>query len=244
MTDKQPGKGAARTDQTDSWSNIGGAHKSINLAVTDTLRQAILSGRFQPGQRLTEVGLANSFDVSRNPVREALRVLEVEGLVEINPRKGARVALLSTDEIQEIIELRAELEGMSAKYAARRCSDEARAKLQNLLDEGDDALATGDNAVLRDLNQLFHNRIALAGKNRFLASIMKALNEKTQWIFSNRPEPNAGESWKEHAAILRAIVSADAELAAILAIRHVEDIGKEIAHANEDVGAIASDAQP
>lgn len=224
----------ADQDQVDSWADIGSAHKSINIAVTDALRQAILSGRLKPGERLTEVGLAKSFDVSRNPVREALRVLEVEGIVEINPRKGARVALLSMEEILEIIELRAELEGMSAKYAAARCSDDTRVVLQELLDEGNRADATGDQVVLRDLNQKFHSQIAIAGKNRFLVGFMKTLNEKTQWIFANRPEADEAKNWKEHAAILQAVVSAEPDLASVLAKRHVEDIGKEIAKASEE----------
>jgi len=221
-------------NKMDYLAGIGSSHKSINTVVTDTLRQAILSGRFKPGERLTEVSLAKSFDVSRNPVREALRVLEVEGIVEINPRKGARVALLSANEIEEIIELRAELEGMNAKYAALRCSDETRESLQTLLDDGNRADATGDADVLRELNDKFHNQIAMAGKNRFLVGFMKVLSEKTQWIFANRPDHDVADNWKEHAAILQAVVSADAELASVLAKRHVEDIGKEIARVSED----------
>ncbi len=221
-------------DDTNSWASIGNAHKSINIAVADALREAILSGRFQAGERLTEVGLAKAFDVSRNPVREALRVLEVEGIVEINPRKGARVALLSTDEVQEIIELRAELEGMSARYAARRCSDDVRANLIKLLADGDRADEITDVDVLHDLNQKFHNQIAMAGKNRFLVGFMKTLNEKTQWIFANRPQFNIADNWKEHAAILRAVIDGDEELSSVLAKRHVEDIGKEIAKSTED----------
>ena len=228
MTEQRSGHGNAAIAHRDTWADIGGARKSINLAVTDALRQAILSGQFKPGERLTEAGLAEAFEVSRNPVREALRVLEAEGIVEINPRKGARVAILSADEIQEIIELRAELESMSAKYAALRCSDIARDALRNLLEEGNRASKSGNETVLRELNQMFHNQIAMAGKNRFLVGFMKALNEKTLWIFSNRPERNASDNWGEHAAILQAVIASDAELAAVLAKRHVEDIGKEI----------------
>ncbi len=234
MTDEQAENDQDKPDFAAAWADIGSSHKSINMAITETLRAAILSGKFKTGERLTEVGLAKAFDVSRNPVREALRVLEVEGLVEINPRKGARVALLTVDEVQEIIELRAELEGMSAKYAARRCSDEVRVNLQHLLNEGNRADATNDVAVLAELNNTFHNQIAVAGKNRFLVGFMKALNEKTQWIFANRPEPNMAGNWKEHAAILEAVIAADDELASVLAKRHVEDIGKEIARATEE----------
>ena len=236
MTDtpSEPKSGPATSQQ--GWANIGDAYRSINSVVTDAIRQAILSGHFKPGERLTEVGLAKAFNVSRNPVREALLVLEVEGIVEISPRKGARVALLNTEDVQEIIELRAELEGMSARYAASRCTDKVRESLRQLLEEGNRADQSGDLDVLRELNQQFHNQIAIAGKNRILVGFMKTLHEKTQWIFANRPEFNVADNWKEHAAILEAVISADAELASVLAKRHVEDIGKEIAEASEEVG--------
>ncbi len=233
MTDENQKDDTPTQDNDNAWASIGSAHKSINIAVADTVREAILSGRFKPGDRLTEVGLAKAFDVSRNPVREALRVLEVEGIVEINPRKGARVALLSSEEIEEIIELRAELESMSARFAARRCNDEGREELGKLLEDGNRADADGEVEVLTELNQKFHNEIAMAGKNRFLVGFMKTLHEKTQWIFANRPEFNIAENWKEHAAILRAVIEADEELASVLAKRHVEDIGKDIAKFTE-----------
>jgi DNA-binding GntR family transcriptional regulator len=211
-----------------SWAAIGSSHKSLNDAVTDALRQAILHGKFEPGERLTEVRLAEIFKVSRNPVREALRVLQVEGTVEIIPRKGARVPLLSLEEIEEIIELRAELEGMSAKYAAKRCTEETRNFLQALLDDGNKAAEQGNLDVLQDFNIKFHSSFAEMGKNRFLASFTKSLNEKTQWLFANRSEQRVAENWQEHAAILKAVISADAELSSVLAMRHVEELGKEI----------------
>ncbi len=238
MKYKQPEIDREEPDEVATWANIGSSHKSINMAITETLRQAILSGKFKTGERLTEVGLAKTFDVSRNPVREALRVLEVEGLVEISPRKGARVALLSLDEIQEIIELRAELDGMSAKYAAKRSNNEVRAALQQLLKKGDKADSENDEDILAELNHDFHNQIAIAGKNRFLLGFMKALNDKTQWIFANRPEYAFANNWKEHAEILRAVISGDGELAFVLAKRHVEGVGREIAKAT------ASDERP
>lgn len=236
MVDQESASSDDDGETSEAWTEIGNSHESINSAVTNSIRKAILSGKLAPGERLTEIALAKTFGVSRNPVREALRVLEVEGIVEINPRKGARVVLLSTEEIQEIIELRAELEGMSAKYAARRCTLEARTTLQDLLDKGNEAVEQNDIGRLVELNVAFHGAVAKAGKNRFLAGFMKTLNEKTQWIFASRPVENIADNWNEHAAILQAIISADEELSAVLAKRHVEDIGKEITGASEDAG--------
>lgn len=214
--------------QSPSWNEIGTSHKSLNNVVTDALRQAILRGEFKPGDRLTEVRLAEMFNVSRNPIREALRVLQAEGIVEINPRKGARVPLLSLEEISEIIELRAELEGMSAKYAARRCTEESRKSLQALLDEGNKAEAANDIESLQDLNKKFHDLLAQAGKNRFLADFMRSLHERTLWLFANATEERITDTWKEHAAILQAVIASDIELSSALAMRHVKEVGKAI----------------
>ncbi len=216
------------TDRRPSWAQIGASHKSLNHAVTDALREAILNGEFKPGERLTEARLAETFNVSRNPIRDALRALQVEGTVERTPRKGARVPLLSLGEVEEIIELRAELEGMSAKYAARRCTDETRAFLRTLLERGDRAAQQDDTRLLQEYNDQFHQSFAKIGKNRFLAGFMKSLNEKTQWLFAKRSEKRVAENWREHAAILKAVIAADAELASVLAVRHVEELGEEI----------------
>ena len=214
--------------QTPSWTEVGASHKSLNNVVTDALRKAILHGQFKPGDRLREVRLAEMFNVSRNPIREALRILQAEGIVEINPRKGARVPLLSPEEIAEIIELRAELEGMSARYAARRCTDESRKSLQALLDEGNKAESENNAEQLQELNEKFHDMLAQAGKNRFLADFMRSLHERTLWLFANSTEQRINDTWKEHAAILQAVIASDVELSSALSMRHVKEVGKAI----------------
>ena len=208
--------------------DVGRSHKSLNQAVVDALREAIFRGDFKPGDRLTEIKLAEMFNVSRNPIREALRVLNAEGIVEINPRKGARVPLLSLDEIEEIIELRAELEGMSARFAARRCTGEMRATLRSLLADGDVADETCDTERLIELNRRFHDLIAEAGKNRFLATFMRSLHERTLWLFESSTDERVSDTWKEHRAILEAVIGEDAELSSVLAARHVKEVGKTI----------------
>lgn len=209
-------------------TDIGTSHKSLNQVVVDALRDAIFRGEFRPGDRLTEAKLAEMFNVSRNPIREALRVLHAEGIVEINPRKGARVPLLSVNEIDEIIELRAELEGMSAKFAARRCTDEMRATLQELLEAGDRAYQENDIDRLAELNRKFHDLLAQGGKNRFLATFMRSLRERTLWLFESSSDQRISDTWKEHKAILEAVISRDSELSSALAVRHVKEVGKTI----------------
>ena len=170
--------------------------------------------------------LATEFGVSRNPVRESLRALEAEGLVEIRPRRGAFVATLSDDEVRELIELRASLEGLSARLATRRRSPELNAQIDDLLQRGDTAAAHADGEVLVQLNHEYHALLATAGANRHLAEIMQHLRAKTHWLFGALMISRFQQSWQEHAAILRAIRGGDEELAALLASRHVADVGR------------------
>lgn len=141
-------------EQHNEWGQIGRGRQSLNNVVADALRDAILTGQFKPGDRLPEPQLAEMFGVSRNPIREALQVLSNEGLVEISPRKGARVPLMSFGELAETIELRAELEGISARYAARHCHNQTRQTLTKLLEDGDNAAARGGIvAILEQLGE-------------------------------------------------------------------------------------------
>lgn len=203
----------------------GAIHPSLRDVVTDAIRQAILSGRYQPGQRLVEDRLAAEFAVSRNPIRESLRALEVEGLVNIAPRRGATVAQLSETEMLEIVELRAALEGLSARMAARRCPADIQASIHDMLRRGAEAIAGGDHAELFRLNNGFHELLARAGRNRLLADFMRSLRDRTHWLQESTATWRARQSWDEHAAILKAIVDGDEELAAVLSSRHVTRAG-------------------
>lgn len=217
-----------RSDWAESWSDIGATHQSLHGAVSKSLREAILKGKFKPGERLTESNLAQMFQVSRNPIREALRALQAEGLVEVNPRKGARVRLITDEEAEELIDLRADLEGINARNAARRCDDQTRRALEQLLAEGNEAAKSGDADVLQPLNDRFHSALADAGRNRYLADYVKTLRERTLWLFVSARGERAVESWREHAAILQAVIGGDADLAALLAARHVRKVGEVV----------------
>lgn len=221
-------KAAGMSMEEDDWSDIGAAHQSLHGAVLDSLRQAILQGQFKPGERLTESGLARIFDVSRNPIREALRALEVEGFIEKHPRRGARVRLLTDEEAAEIVEIRADLEGINARNAAKRCNDENRGELRALLRDGNRALEAGDEAALKELNQRFHGLLADMGRNRYLADYIRTLRDRTLWLFSSISDGRVVESWREHASILEAVIAADAELSALLAARHVRNVGQAV----------------
>jgi len=202
--------------------------QSLNDKVLGSLREAILSGDFKPGDRLVEGRLAERFGVSRNPVREALKALGNEGLITIRAGRGAVVTELSESEAADVVELRAALEGFSARLAARRLEPVAGEALARVLAKGEKAASLGDLEELHRLNDEFHGQLANAGSNRVLADFMRTLRAKTHWLFASVSRARAEESWREHAAILRAVLDRDEEMAALLASRHVTAVGRDL----------------
>ena len=201
---------------------------ALNDRVRNAIREAIVAGEFKPGDRLVEGRLADRFGVSRNPVREALKSLDSEGIVDIVPRRGAFVAELADDEIGEVIELRAALEGLGARLAARRLDPGAADRLPSILAEGDAAMERRDVKELIRLNDLFHGTLAEASSNRYLTDFIRTLRSKTHWLFAGISEERALISWKEHAAILRAVLDRDEDMAELLASRHVINVGRDL----------------
>lgn len=207
---------------------LGETHRALNDRVRDELRALIVSGEFKPGDRLVEERLARRFGVSRNPVREALKSLDIEGFVELVPRRGAFVAALARDELREVIELRSVLEGLCARLAARRLDPAVRERLPRILERGEAAAAAGDLEQLKALNDTFHDALAEASANRYLKDFIRGLRGKTHWMFAGIAAGRAVESWREHAAIMRAVLERDAEVAELLASRHVDNVGRDL----------------
>ncbi len=110
----------AEPQTTSPPGRLGALHAPLRDKVAEEIRAAILSGHFKPGDRLIEDRLAEEFGVSRNPIREAMRTLASEGLIEVTARRGAVVASLSPQEAEELLEVRATLEGANARLASRR----------------------------------------------------------------------------------------------------------------------------
>lgn len=148
--------------------------------VTDKLREAILRGYLKPGQRLDQNEIAEALHVSRSPVRDALRTLAVEGLVEVYPHRGAVVAELSPKELEEIYFIRGILEGMAARLSAPKMDEDRIAALQNILE---DMNATSDLDRWLELNRRFHHTIyQAAGRPRLLSIIENLRNTSAPYI--------------------------------------------------------------
>ncbi|HYX04148.1 MAG TPA: GntR family transcriptional regulator [Reyranella sp.] len=196
---------------------------SLSQLVSDKIRGDILEGRFKPGERLVEDKLSAELGVSRVPVREALRGLSMEGLVRLEPNRGATVIEVTPELVRELVEVRTLLEALNARLAARRHDPKIVALLQDTLRRGNEAAQSGTSEELARLNAEFHERLAEASRNSVLSDIMRSLRERTSLAFSINGRARAREDWREHAGILAAVIDGDEEMAALLAGRHVRN---------------------
>ena len=191
--------------------------------VADRLREAILSGVLKPGQRLDQNEIAEALNVSRSPVREALRTLAAEGLVQILPHRGAIVAELSPEELEEIYAIRAVLEGMAARLAVPNMDLARLEELETILHELN---ATDDLDLWLELNRRFHHTIyQAAGRPRLLSLIENLRNTSApyirQYIDSSEHMEEAKES---HQRIFEACARGDAAAARRETEKHLKAV--------------------
>ncbi|MBC7470797.1 MAG: GntR family transcriptional regulator [Ramlibacter sp.] len=219
--------------------NVGAAHSPLAKLVVDSIREKIVSGEYAGGERLVEAHLSTELGVSRMPVREALRVLAAEGIVTIEPRRGATVTVYSPEQILELVEVRATLEALNAKLAAKRHDPEQIRKLELVLAAGAKIAERADLAQLQEDNNNFHEALAQIAANETLREMVRSLRDRTAVIFAPHSRKRAKQNWVEHAAIMRAVVAGDAELAGLLAARHVYSASEGIGQQQAADGASA-----
>lgn len=151
--------------------------KNASLIATEVIRAAILDGRLAPGQRLKEEELARELGISRTPVREALLVLQTEGMVEAAPNRGATVRSYDADDLGEMYLLRAALEGLAARLAAERVKARDLAKLRKSCDRFESAGLLGTLEELVKENLFFHNTILAAAGSERIAQLVRSVTE-------------------------------------------------------------------
>lgn len=196
-------------------------HPPLRHFVLEEIRRQIVAGRLQPGARIYEEEIAAELGVSRNPVREAVQALDSEGFVQIEPRRGARVAVISAERARELFEVREVLEGLVASLAARRCTPAQLAELQAVVEEGVLAARTGELTALPSLNTRFHQSLISVAGNEMLAESIDRLRHLIEWVYSQRIAQRAPRSWEEHGLIVEAIASGDTAHAEHVARRHI-----------------------
>jgi DNA-binding GntR family transcriptional regulator len=202
--------------------------------VLDAIRRDIVAGDLLPGTRVTEAFLAERYGVSRMPVREALRGLEGEGFVVSQPNVGSRIAAIPFDEADDLFAVREALEVATARRAATRARTlfdgdtppadwwRVRRELGEVLDTGDRAVERDDLGQLVDLNERFHFLVAELSGSTTLATLLRQLSRKIEWLYAMDTFSRGKRLWPEHRQILSAIDAGDVETAVARMAAHVQ----------------------
>lgn len=218
-----------------------GEERPGSSAVFERLRRMILDGDYGPKERLIEEQLAERLGVSRTPIRQALTMLEAEGLVEIQPNKGAMVCSFGVDEVWDIYDLRAVLEGHAARRAAERIDERGMARLRELADEMESLAARGfdereeEIRLLVALNNEFHGTIVASSKNNRLERMIRRTIELPlvfKAFFWYGPQERMVSN-HYHRQILGALEAGDGERAEIIMREHVYEGRDFVIHALE-----------
>mgnify|MGYP003835669639 CR=1 FL=1 len=205
-------------------------YKPLREVIFDTLREAIITGELKPGERLMEVKLAEKMGVSRTPVREAIRMLELEGLVNMYPRKGAHVAELSVKDIMDVLEVRASMDSLATRLAAERITDEEIKELKQIQAQFVN-YADKDNlqgTIKKDVE--FHELIYRASRNDRLLQIANNLREQVQRfrVIYLKDYSSPKNLIKEHEEICSAISARNLDMAQEFAQTHINNQEKVI----------------
>ena len=199
--------------------------------VFNTLRQAILTGELKPGERLMEIHLANKLGVSRTPIREAIRKLELEGLVKMIPRRGAEVAQITEKSLQDVLEVRRNLDALCAELACERISNEEIAALEAACKEFEEATQTKDARIIAAADVALHDIIIKATNNNRLVQLVNNLAEQMyRYRFEYIKDYSMhGRLVEEHRIIFEAIQKKDKVTAAAAAVTHIDNQMESIA---------------
>jgi DNA-binding GntR family transcriptional regulator len=200
-------------------------YKPLREVIFNTLRKAIINGELKPEERLMEEHLANKMGVSRTPVREAIRKLELEGLVKMVPRKGARVADLSAKDIMDVLEIRASLDGLATSLSAERIQDNELKELNNVRIQFMNYVEKKNlqGSIKKDVE--FHDIIYRSSRNDKLIQIISNLREHVQRfrVIYLKDFCSSKELIREHMDIYEAIRSRSPEKAGLMAQRHIRN---------------------
>ncbi|MEV5436279.1 GntR family transcriptional regulator [Streptomyces sp. NPDC052682] len=192
---------------------------AVRERVLAALRQEIIAGRLRPGDRLVERELADRFQVSRVPVREAIRALVAEGFVHFETPRRTVVRRLTPTDVKELFELREALEVYAAGLAASRATPQDLAEAADLLDQAAAATRAGDAEVITDVNSRLHDRIMAMAGNSLLTAALEPVAGRLRWM------TRRNEEWPhllvEHRELFEAIASGDPERARAHARTHV-----------------------
>ena len=193
--------------------------------VFNTLRQAILRGELKPGERLMEIQLANKLGVSRTPIREAIRKLELEGLVLMIPRKGAEVAEITEKSLKDVLEIRRALEDLAVRLACEKITKDELKELKKAGDEFKKVLKSQDITEVAEADVRFHDVIYMATDNPKLIQLLNNFREqmyrfRVEYLKKSEVRP---QLLAEHDEIIKYITEGNKEEASCVVTRHIEN---------------------
>lgn len=198
--------------------------------VFNTLRQAILTGELKPGERLMEIHLANKLGVSRTPIREAIRKLELEGLVTMIPRRGAEVAQITEKSMNDVLEVRRSMDALCVELACERITEEALQELDSACDAFAEAVKTKDIRRIAQADVALHDIIVQATGNLRLVQLINNLSEQMyRYRFEYLKDISRHQSLiQEHRMIFEGIKARNKEEASSAAKLHIDNQEKAI----------------
>ena len=200
--------------------------QSLGSQIFNRIRDDIISGNYTTGEELKEATLGKQLGVSRTPVREALRQLDLEGLVEIAPNRGAKVIGISRKDVEDIYHMRARLEGLAARKAAEQIKEEELAELEEVILLSEFHVKKPESKQMVRLDGRFHEIMYRASGSRMLEHVLTDFLHYVKMARSHsvKTEHRAQESVKEHKRILEAIRQRDGDLAEQLANEHIQHV--------------------
>lgn len=198
--------------------------------VFKTLRKAILTGELKPGERLMEVHLAKQLGVSRTPIREAIRKLELEGLVIMLPRRGAEVAQITEKGLKDVLEVRRALDALCVELACDRITEMEKQELKQACDDFEKATGTQDATTIAEADVVLHDIIVAATGNQRLIQLVNNLSEQMyRYRFEYIKDENQHNRLvEEHRMIYESIIRQDKEKAAQAAKLHIDNQERSI----------------
>lgn len=215
---------------------------SLRNKVFKYIKSQIINGRYRPGESLVESKLAEELGVSRTPIREAIRLLELEGLVETIPNKGAIVVGISPKDVEDIYAIRMLVEGLAARWATERMTPLDKKELQKINDLMEFYSQKGDIDEVSELDNKFHQIIFEASGSKILNLTLSNLHQYVQLArFESLKAPNRlDQTMAEHHAVLESFLKGSPEEAEKTLIKHVEKAYLNIKKQNAAAAALAN----
>jgi DNA-binding GntR family transcriptional regulator len=207
--------------------SVGSAHLPLRDLVATELRRLILDGTLPPGERLIEDRLAELLGVSRNPIREAIRMLEAEGFLDVTARRGSFVATLDASQAGDLFEVRLALEPLGARLAAQQAADASQngqshtSRMKQILTDVQTSPTSYGLDTLAEMHTELHSLIFEMTGNSYLIAMAIPMVKRGQWLLRQSAPLREPDAWSEHHWLIAAIESGDPELAEAAGRHHV-----------------------